>query len=66
LNDQCSRVATFAGRDEVQTDPLAGPVGHRRAGQLGAVVAAQHARLATHRATAVLFVDEVLPILDPL
>ena len=32
----------FPGRDEVQPDPAAGPVGHRAAGQFGSVVATQH------------------------
>lgn len=46
------------GRDERQSDPIAGPVGHRRAGQLGAVVAARHRRVSTSQGEAVQLVDE--------
>jgi len=35
----------FAGRDKGKSDALPGPVGHRRAGQFGAVVATQHGRV---------------------
>ena len=48
----------LAGWDERQPDPFAGPVGHRLAGEFGAVVAAQHGRVATRRGEAVEFVDE--------
>jgi hypothetical protein len=44
----------------VQADSFAGPVGHRDARELGAVVAAQHGRVATHGRDAVEFVDEVV------
>jgi len=50
----------LAGRDEVQADSFAGTVGHRGARELGAVVAAQHGRVATHGRDAVEFVDEVV------
>ena len=36
----------LTGWDEGQGDPFAGPVGHCRAGQFGALVAAQHSRIA--------------------
>jgi hypothetical protein len=38
---------------------FAGPVGHRGAGELGAVVAAQHGRIAPVDGEAVEFVDQV-------
>jgi hypothetical protein len=43
----------------VQADAFAGPVGHRGAGELGAVVAAQHGRIAPVDGEAVEFVDQV-------
>jgi hypothetical protein len=43
----------------VQADAVAGPVGHRGAGELGAVVAAQHGRIAPVDGEAVEFVDQV-------
>jgi hypothetical protein len=46
-----------AGWEERQADPSAGPVGHRLASQLGAVVAAQHHRVATGQCEAVESVD---------
>lgn len=45
---------------KVQADSFAGLVGHRDARELGAVVAAQHGRVATHGRDAVEFVDEVV------
>src|SRR5947208_14752125 len=48
----------LAGWDEVQADAFAGPVGHRGAGELGAVVAAQHGRTAPVDGEAVEFVDQ--------
>lgn len=44
----------------MQADSFAGPVGHRDARELGAVVAAQHGRVATHGRDAAEFVDEVV------
>ena len=41
-------------------DTSAGPVGHGLAGQLGAIVAAQHGRVAAPGGDAVQFVEEVL------
>ena len=46
------------GWDEPEPDSLVGPVGHRSAGQLGAVVAAQHRRIAALVGGPVKFVDE--------
>jgi len=43
----------------VQADAFAGPVGHRGAGELGAVVAAQHGRIAPVDGEAVELVDQV-------
>jgi hypothetical protein len=48
----------FAGWDERQPDPFAGPVGYRGAGQLGPVVAAHHGRVAAVGGEPVEFVDE--------
>ncbi len=47
------------GRDEVQSDALRGPVGHRGAGEFGAVVGAQDRRVAAGCGDAVEFCDEV-------
>jgi hypothetical protein len=43
----------------VQADAFAGPVGHRGGSELGAVVAAQHGRIAPVDGEAVEFVDQV-------
>jgi hypothetical protein len=52
------RAPWLAGWDERQDDVFAGPVGHRLAGQLGAVVAAQHGWVAAGQCEAVQFVDQ--------
>ena len=51
----------LAGRDEVQPDLAAGPVGHGVARQFGSVVATQDGRVcATSGGCAVEFIDEVI------
>jgi hypothetical protein len=59
LNDSIAVAPRLAGWDEVQADAFAGPVGHRGAGELGAVVAPQHSRIAPVDGKAVEFVDQV-------
>src|SRR3954451_22752677 len=51
----------LAGRDEGEPDTFAGSVGHRGAGQLGAVVAAQHLRVAAVAGQPVKLVDQPVP-----
>src|SRR3954449_11175539 len=51
----------LAGRDEGQAEAFSGPVGHRGARQLGAVVAAQHLWVAAALGKPVKLVDEPVP-----
>jgi hypothetical protein len=50
----------LAGWDECEPDAFAGPLGHRGAGQFGAVVAAQHGRVATLGGESVELVDDLV------
>jgi hypothetical protein len=54
----CAVGPGLTGWDERQTDPFAGPVSHRCADELWAVVTAQHGRIATLGGEAVLLIDE--------
>jgi hypothetical protein len=58
--EQSEDVSRRVNELDAEVERLQRPVSHRGAGELGAVVAAQHGRVATHGRDAVQFIDQVL------